>query len=121
VVVVEDEPLVRAFVRRTLTSSGYRVFEAPDGQHALALVQALADPVDLLITDVVMPGLNGKELAERLVTWNPDLRVLFMSGYAENVIVHGGVVLTGHELLQKPFSSEVLLAGVRARLDRANR
>ena len=90
---------------------------AENGREALGLA-ARVERIDLLLTDVVMPGMSGRDLATMLVLGHPGLKTLFMSGYAQDIIVHHGVVDPGLELLEKPFTSEVLLGRVRAVLDR---
>jgi two-component system cell cycle sensor histidine kinase/response regulator CckA len=117
VLLVEDETAVRAVTRQLLTRSGYTVVEAADGHMALALTAALDQPVDLLLTDVVMPGMSGRELAERLAAQRPGLRVLFMSGYADDAIVRHGMLEPGLAYLEKPFRPEALLRKVRDVLD----
>ncbi|MFO0554006.1 MAG: ATP-binding protein [Polyangiaceae bacterium] len=113
VLVVEDEPLVRALVVRTLRRAGYDVCEAPDGVAALELLRARGRPVDLTITDVVMPRLGGRDLAERLAAEGLCRVVLFASGYTSNAIVHQGVLEEGRAFLQKPFTPAALLSAVR--------
>ena len=117
VLLVEDEEAVRGFARAVLASGGYRVLEAAAGAEALEIAQAAGEPIDLLLTDVVMPGMNGKDLAERLAGAYPGLRVLFMSGYTENAIAPRGVVEKGTTLIQKPFGAEELLARVLEELE----
>jgi PAS domain S-box-containing protein len=118
VLLVEDEVGVRTLARRALELSGYTVLEASHGQEALLLFQQQPEPIHLLVTDVVMPGgLNGRELAERLKPLYPDLKVLFMSGYTNEAIVHHGVLEPGLFFLQKPFTPYVLIKKVRDVLD----
>lgn len=113
VLVVEDEQLVRDLVRRTLRRAGYTVLVAENGEEALAVSRANLGPIDLVVTDVVMPRMNGSELASRLQLERPGMRVLFVSGYANDVLdVRGGLV-PGTEYLQKPFTPSVLLDRVR--------
>jgi len=119
VLLVEDEQAVRGFARSVLTAGGYRVLEAARATEALEAAQAAAEPIDLLLTDVVMPGMNGRQLAERLTGAYPGLKVLFMSGYTENAIAPRGVVEEGTAFIQKPFGAEDLLARVRDELERA--
>jgi len=115
VLVVEDDPGVREVAARALLASGYRVLTAVTGEEALAL--AATEPIHLLLTDVVMPGMNGRELAARLLALHTDTRVLYTSGYAEDIIAHHGVLDAGVELLSKPYSIDVLIRRVRRVLD----
>ena len=91
-----------------LKQHGYRVLEAANGADALALIRKKPEVINLLLTDVIMPGLNGRALAERLSALQPGLKVLYMSGYTEDSIVNHGVVGNGTQLLSKPFSEESL-------------
>jgi PAS domain S-box-containing protein len=113
VLITEDEQNVRDLAAEVLTSYGYRVLVAADGREALQIAEGRAGAVDLLLTDVVMPGLNGKLLAERLRASRPELRVIFMSGYADEVIGQRGLRESGAAWLPKPFSPEELAAKVR--------
>jgi PAS domain S-box-containing protein len=116
VLLVEDEDVVRNLARRVLHDSGYRVIEAGSGEEALRLAGEHADRIDLLLTDVVMPGMNGRELADRLAEIRPGTRVVFMSGYTEDVIVKRGV--SGRRaFLAKPFTPPMLARSVREALD----
>jgi two-component system, cell cycle sensor histidine kinase and response regulator CckA len=115
VLLVEDDASVRAPALRMLQRLGYQALSFPGGAEALA---ALPDKIDLLVTDVVMPGMNGRELAERLAMRRPGLRVLYASGYSQNVIAHHGVLEPGIEFLAKPYSLESLARRVREVLDR---
>jgi len=117
VLLVEDEPGVRALVRDTLRIHGYTVLEARHGIEALLTAKQHTGPIHLLMTDVVMPQMSGREVADRLFVTRSDLRVLFMSGYTENAIVHHGVLHPGTAFLQKPFSPEALARKVREVLD----
>ncbi|HPM75820.1 MAG TPA: 7TM diverse intracellular signaling domain-containing protein [bacterium] len=117
VMVVEDEMMVRSLVRKVLMRHGYQVLMANNGEEALALMDRLGRPIDLLLTDVVMPQMNGKDLYRQLVGRQPHLKVLYMSGYTEDVIAHHGVLERGTRFIQKPFSIDVLLQEVRAILD----
>lgn len=109
ILLVEDDAMVRDFVSGALTEAGYRVIVAGDGPQALAEIEAGAT-FDLLLTDVILPGgLNGHQLADRVLARRPQTRVLFMSGYTENAIVHHGRLDPGVELLQKPFRRNELL------------
>ncbi|MBV9880486.1 MAG: response regulator [Gemmatirosa sp.] len=117
ILLVEDEDAVRTIVRETLTRRGYRVLSAPDGPRAVEVARDHDGEIDLLLTDVVMPGMNGRELAERLTRQRPGLRVLFMSGYTEDEVLHRGVSADEMALLDKPFTPDALGAHVRAVLD----
>jgi signal transduction histidine kinase len=114
--VVEDESAVRELVRTALTRAGYRVLAARDGEEALTRAAAHAGRIDLLLTDVVMPGMNGRELALRFRQARPDARVLFMSGFASDVIAADGGLSGDSELLMKPFTPDELLSRVRSAL-----
>ena len=117
VLLVEDEAPVRAVVRRLLTRLGYTVREAATGREALQMVAECDEPIDLVLTDVVMPGQNGRVLAEQLAEQRPGLRVLFMSGYTDDEIVRRGLLQPGAALLAKPFTIEALATTVRTLLD----
>ena len=105
--------MVRRLARQILERQGCRVIEAEDGQDALNKMAAHDGPVHLLLTDVVMPDMDGKTLAGRVSETHPDLKVLFMSGYTENVIAHHGVLKEGVNFIQKPFSVRALIEKVR--------
>jgi CheY-like chemotaxis protein len=115
--VVEDEDALREVAGRILSGAGYRVLSAEGGAQALDLAARHDGAIDLLVSDVVMPGMLGKELAERLVQVRPATRVLFMSGYAQPVLASQGTLDPGVVLLEKPFTSADLLGAVRRRLD----
>ena len=105
VLLVEDENGVRELAREYLEMSGYSVLEARDGHTALELAAMHSGPIHLLMTDVVMPGISGRELAERIVQIRPGIKILYMSGYTDQAIVHHGILDTDAVLLQKPFTS----------------
>ena len=113
ILLVEDEQMVRNLLREMLESCGYRVLAAEDGRDALSICESYQEPIHLLITDVVMPGMGGRELADRLAAVRPEVRVLYMSGYTDNVIVHRGVLDERMNFIQKPFTLEMLLPKVR--------
>jgi two-component system cell cycle sensor histidine kinase/response regulator CckA len=115
--VVEDEAALREVAGRILSRAGYHVLSAECGITALELAARHEGAIDLLVTDVVMPGMLGKELAERLTGMRPDTRVLYMSGYAQPVLHSQGTLDPGVALLEKPFTAGDLLAAVRRRLD----
>jgi two-component system cell cycle sensor histidine kinase/response regulator CckA len=117
ILLVEDEPAVRNFGQRALAERGYLVLVAGSGAEAIATADAYHDRIDLLITDVVMPRMQGRELAARLTASRPGLRVLFVSGFTENSVTDHGVPAVGIQFLAKPFSSTRLNAAVRAVLD----
>jgi CheY-like chemotaxis protein len=113
ILVVEDEAAVRELIVRVLTAHGYQVLEARDGPEALQVSEHHSDPIDLLLTDVVMPHMNGAELCERLRVPRPEMQVLYISGYTDNAIAQHGVLEPGTNLLPKPFSMEGLLHTIR--------
>jgi PAS domain S-box-containing protein len=117
VLVVEDETMVRRFAVLALERLGYHALEAPDGKAALQMAAAFGGRIHLLFTDVVMPHMNGPELAGRIRELQPDVRVLFASGYTDNAIVHHGVLDPGVAFLQKPYTAVELSAKVRQVLD----
>ncbi len=115
--VVEDEVAVRELVVRVLKAHGYQILEAGDGPEALQISEQHDGPIDLLLTDVIMPRMNGGELHERLRVPRPEMRVLYISGYTDDAIAHHGVLDPGTRLLSKPFSMEALIHAVRSALD----
>ena len=114
---VEDEPQVLKLAKRILERLGYAVLAAPKPEAALALAAEHAGPIHLLITDVIMPGMDGKKLRDRLQSSHPELKCVFMSGYTADVIAHHGVVNEGLHFLQKPFTGHTLGAKVREVLE----
>jgi DNA-binding response OmpR family regulator len=113
VLLVEDEESVRELVRLTLAARGYKVLEAENGECGLRVAEEFKDDIDILITDVVMPGIGGRELAKRLVALRPSTCVLYLSGYTEDaVITHGGLG-PSTAFLQKPFTLQNLAKKVR--------
>ena len=117
ILLVEDEANLRQLARQYLETQGYRILEAADGAAALQIANGHKGPIHLLLTDVVMPGMNGREMAEKIAAQRSDVRVLFMSGYTENVIGHDGLLDAGVNLLQKPFTLPTLKEKVRELLD----
>jgi CheY-like chemotaxis protein len=119
ILLVEDEDIVRTLVREMLESAGYAVVDAGSPARALEVAAEHEGSLDLLVTDVVMPGMSGRDLAERLVASRPGLRVLYTSGYTQDVISHQGVLDSDTAFLEKPFSSAALRRAVRDVLDAA--
>jgi CheY-like chemotaxis protein len=119
--VVEDEPSVRNLARSVLEAQGYTVLSASNGQEALhALRDHRGSPIQLVITDVIMPLMGGKVMAEWMKTTNPDLKILFTSGYTDDAIVDNGVIRPGVEFLPKPYRSGTLARKVREMLNGVN-
>jgi PAS domain S-box-containing protein len=110
VLIVEDKPAMREVIRRILSRSGYQVIAATSGHEAIEIAASHVGDIDVLLTDVVMPRMLGKEAAERIRALRPGVKVLFMSGYAQGVLDSQGVVEVGVNLIQKPFSEAELLA-----------
>jgi PAS domain S-box-containing protein len=119
VLLVEDNEIVRELAREALTRSGYRLFEAENGEEGLRIAKEQGGVIDLVITDVVMPVMGGRELAARLGLLYPHLQILFTSGYTDDEILKGGTMEPGTSFIQKPFTPESLLKIARAMLDAA--
>jgi CheY-like chemotaxis protein len=117
VLLVEDEPTILRMTTMMLDRLGYRVLAADNPEQAIALAEAYADKIHLMITDVVLPEMNGRELAARMREIHPEIKVLFMSGYTADVIAHRGVLDKGVNFIQKPFSKKDLADKVRGALD----
>jgi signal transduction histidine kinase/ActR/RegA family two-component response regulator len=117
ILLVEDNEQVGDLAERVLVSADYKVLRADSAERAVALLEVGPHRIDILLTDVVMPGMNGRELADALAERFPTLHVLFMSGYSENAVLHRGVPEAGVVLLEKPFAPHALLARVREVLD----
>ena len=117
ILVVEDDERVRSLVARSLKTCGYNVLVASHGEEALTLARATLGRIHLLLTDVVMPGINGRQLSERLAEIHPEARTLFTSGYTEDIVVHHGVLEKGIHFLSKPYTLEALAKRVRSVLD----
>jgi DNA-binding NtrC family response regulator len=112
ILVVDDEPEVRKLVGVMVSKQGYRVLTADSGETALQEYEKNNGPIDLLLTDVVAPGMSGPMLADKLAQRQPGLRVLFMSGYDDTAVVQKYVVERGYELLHKPFTVDELVSKV---------
>jgi CheY-like chemotaxis protein len=117
ILLVEDEEMVRSLAREILEAHGYAVSEARDSAEALRICHMHSGSIHLLVTDVVMPGMSGRELAARLGMIHPETKVLYMSGYTDDAVVRHGVLNAGLEFLQKPFSANTFLCKVREVLD----
>ena len=114
---VEDADALRKLTGMLLVEHGYLVLAAANGTEALVIAKKEIEPIDLLLTDVIMPGMSGRALAEMLGATQPGLTVLYMSGYTDDEIVRHGIVGAGIHLLHKPFSEDELIAKVREVLD----
>jgi len=119
VLVVEDQDGIRDIVGESLRRNGYKVLIAVDGDEALKMASAYADPIHLLVTDLVMPNIGGRELAHRLTQLRPQMKVLYMSGYSEHSALNNEAIDPPTGVLQKPFSLDALARNVRSVLDRS--
>ena len=117
VLLAEDEDAVRSFARKVLEASGYKVLEADCGEKALEAAERCKDPIGLLLTDVIMPGMSGPELAARLTTFLPRIQVVYMSGYTDDAIVRQGLIAEKGRFLQKPFTADILIKKVKEAVD----
>jgi len=120
ILLVEDETVVRQLVAEILENTGYMVMQAGDGPSALELLRRHSGKLDLLVTDVVMPGMSGPEVAQAVTSMRPGTHVLYTSGYTDSQIGHHGVLEPGIAFLQKPFSAHDLTRKVRSLLDDAS-
>jgi DNA-binding NtrC family response regulator len=120
ILLVEDEPSVRELTRSALADRGYSVMATDTPEAAERACEKNNAEIHLLLTDVVMPGISGRELAKRLTSRYPKMRVLFMSGYSFNIIAHGGTLEDGVAFLQKPFTPSALADKVREVLDHSH-
>ena len=114
---MEDEEEVRKLALRVLERQGYEVLAARDGDEALIICERHQDPIHLMLTDVVMPGMSGHEVAKRLKSLHPEMKVLYMSGYTDNTIVLHGVLVEGVNYIQKPFTVDALTKKIREVLE----
>ncbi len=117
ILVVEDDDGVRAYSVEILRELGYEALEAADGRAALALIESGDQPIDLLFTDVVMPGMSGKELSEKARALRPELKILYTSGYTRDGFLRDGKLDPGISLLAKPFTHQELASRLRELLD----
>ncbi len=118
ILVVEDDQDVREYVVELVRTLNYRVLSAADADGALAILDKRAEPVDFLLTDVVLPGINGRQLAEQVQARFPGMKILFMTGYSRNAIIHHGRLDPGVEMIQKPFTKDAIALRIRDLLDR---
>ena len=114
---VEDDNTVRTLAREVLERCGYRVLEAASGTDAVSICEQYPDAIQLLLTDVVMPEMSGRDVANQIQSLHPGMLTLYMSGYTDNAIVHQGVLDEGTNFIQKPFSPDALALKVRQVLD----
>ncbi len=120
ILLVEDDEAVRAVAERALGRFGYRVLAASRGEDAVRIAGEHDGAIDLLLTDIMMPGMNGVEVAASVARARPGIRVFFMSGFADQDLVRQGLLQPGTHFLQKPFTPQELAARIRLVLDRAN-
>jgi DNA-binding response OmpR family regulator len=117
VLLVEDEASLRSVVGNTLRTNGYVVLDAPDSNTAIELANGCESPIDLLLTDVILPGISGRDMAELLQISRPSMKVIYMSGYTDEFIAEHGIMDPTIVLLEKPFRMSTLLQNIREVLD----
>jgi DNA-binding response OmpR family regulator len=117
VLLVEDETSLREMLREVLETNGYSVLGARDGAEALRMAAAHGGPIQLMVTDVIMPGMTGPRLADLFAPTRPGMKVLFVSGYSDESVTRYGLIAPGRAFLSKPFGPEVFLRRVRESLD----
>ena len=117
ILIAEDEPDLRELTRIFLEGYGYRVLEAASAEQAIQRAESFSEPIDLLLTDVIMPGMSGRQLAEKILSKRPQTRIVYMTGYTDDMVVQHKVLEPGVKLLQKPFNKVDLALKVRATLD----
>jgi hypothetical protein len=117
VLLVEDDDAVRRAARRMLEKSGFSVIEAEDGRDGLAVASSHEGEIDVVVTDLMMPRMNGGEFAEALAQSHPSLRVVFTSGYTDDAVVRRGLVNATHAFVQKPFTGDKLVRTITALMD----
>jgi DNA-binding NtrC family response regulator len=120
VLIVEDDDALRNITKKMLQKYGYNILEAENGEKALNIGETHEGPIHLLLTDVVMPVMSGSDLSEKLQSIRPETRVIYMSGYTDNAIVHHGILKQKINFIEKPFSPESLSKKVRQVLDGEN-
>jgi len=113
ILLVEDDPIVRSLIRRVLQNQGYTLLEAESGQEALNIFYRYPGLIHLLLTDLFMPGMTGKDLARQLNCVLPQLKILFISGYTHKIVTHYGEMGTGIAFLEKPFDATTLIRKVQ--------
>jgi CheY-like chemotaxis protein len=118
ILIVEDNDEVRQLAMQVLERQGYRVLEAANGNETLRICKEYKDKIHLMVSDVVMPGMSGRELAEQIKSLHPEIKVLYTSGYADERIIHYGVLREGVNYIQKPFTMEGLARKVREAIDK---
>jgi CheY-like chemotaxis protein len=118
---VEDEAMVRVLAKSILQEKGYQVLEAANAAEAVRICELYEGSIHLMLTDVVMPGMSGRELAQQLAPEYPEMQVLYMSGYTDDAIVHHGVLDPNTPFLEKPFTPDALARKVREVLDAPER